>query len=118
MLFNPGETIFKADDDAQALYIISDGNVRISIPGKKDIDLHSGEIFGEGAVQLNMKRSGTAEAVTKTICSMMSRNDIETTLGSSICNLVFYNTKKWALMRSPVFKHFSASEINRIIIAF
>jgi len=35
---------------------------------------------------------------------MISRHDIETTLGSSINNLLFYNIKQWALMRSPVFK--------------
>lgn len=49
---------------------------------------------------------------------MISRHDIETTLGSSICNLIFYNTKKWALMRSSVFKDFDAAEINKIIISF
>jgi len=31
MLFNAGETIFWEGDDAQALYIISEGHVRISI---------------------------------------------------------------------------------------
>ena len=65
-----------------------------------------------------MTRSGTAKAASKTICSMISRTDIENTLGSSISNLVFYNTKKWALMRSSIFKKFTASEINRIIISF
>jgi hypothetical protein len=65
-----------------------------------------------------MKRSGTASALSKVMCSMISRYDIETTLGSSINNLLFYNIKKWALMRSPVFKLLAPSEINKIIIAF
>lgn len=29
MVFNPGEVIFHQGDDAQALYIISEGNVKI-----------------------------------------------------------------------------------------
>ena len=41
-MFNPGETIFRVGDDAQAMYIISDGHVSISIKGKKDIQLHTG----------------------------------------------------------------------------
>ena len=49
---------------------------------------------------------------------MISRYDIESTLGSSINNLLFYNIKKWALMRSSVFKFLAPTEINKIIIAF
>lgn len=56
--------------------------------------------------------------MTKTICSMISRNDVESTLGSSISSLMFYNTKKWAVMRSPIFKNITGYDINRIIIAF
>lgn len=65
-----------------------------------------------------MKRSGTAKAVSRTMCSMISRKDIESTLGSSIINLIFYNIKKWALMRSPIFKSLSPLDLNRIIISF
>ena len=65
-----------------------------------------------------MRRSGNAKAITKTICSMISRNDVESTLGSSISSLMFYNTKKWAVMRSPIFKNITGYDINRIIIAF
>ena len=118
MLFNAGETIFWEGDDAQALYIISEGHVRISIQGKKDIELNAGDIFGEGSIQSGMKRSGTASALNKVMCSMISRHDIETTLGSSVNNLLFYNIKKWALMRSPVFKVLTPVEINRLIISF
>jgi hypothetical protein len=69
-------------------------------------------------VQANMTRSGTASALTKTTCSMISRKDIETTLGSSIDSLVFYNVKKWALIRSTLFKNMPPSDLNRFIIAF
>ncbi len=118
MMFNPGEVIFRAGDDAQAMYIISEGNIKIEIVGKKDIELHSGEIFGEASIQDNMKRSGTAKAVTRAMCSMISRKDIENTLGASINNLIFYNTKKWAVMRSPIFKNLPNDDLNRLIISF
>lgn len=29
MVYNPGDFIFKAGDDAQAMYIISEGSIRI-----------------------------------------------------------------------------------------
>jgi hypothetical protein len=49
---------------------------------------------------------------------MISRKDIENSLGASINNLKYYNTKKWALMRSSVFKTFSAADVNYLITEF
>ncbi len=118
VVFNPGEYIFRVADDAQAMYIISEGNVKIEIAGKNDIQLMAGEYFGEASIKENMKRSGSAKAVVKTVCSMISRNDVESTLGSSISSLMFYNIKKWAVMRSPIFKNINPYDINRIIISF
>jgi len=54
--------------------------------------------------------------MTKTICSIMSRKDVEDTLGSSLNNILFYNLKKWALLRSNVFKNFQQSDLNKFII--
>jgi hypothetical protein len=50
--------------------------LKIEISGKKDITLKTGEIFGEAAIQPNMKRFGSAIATSKLICSMISRKDI------------------------------------------
>jgi hypothetical protein len=85
---------------------------------KEDIFVKSGEIFGEGSLQEGMKRSGTAIAVGKVNCSVICRSDIEAVLGSSINDLVFYNTKKWTLMRSAMFANISSSDLNKFITAF
>jgi CRP-like cAMP-binding protein len=42
VVFNQGEYIFKLGDDAQAMYIISEGVVKIEIAGKNDIQLSAG----------------------------------------------------------------------------
>jgi CRP-like cAMP-binding protein len=42
MVFTTGECIFRAGDDAQSMYIISEGTVRIQIEGKNDITLVAG----------------------------------------------------------------------------
>jgi|LakMenEpi03Aug12_release.lakeMendotaPanAssembly.Ray.scaffolds.fasta_scaffold356257_1 cGMP-dependent protein kinase len=65
-----------------------------------------------------MRRGGTAIAVNNVTCLMISRKDIEATLGSSITHLKHYNIKKWALMRSNLFKHLNIYEINNIITEF
>lgn len=46
MVFQQDEIIFEAGDDAQAMYIILEGSIKIEIEGKNDILLNSGEIFG------------------------------------------------------------------------
>lgn len=65
-----------------------------------------------------MRRGGTATAINNVTCSVISRKDIEATLGSSITHLKHYNVKKWALMRSNLFKHLNIYEINNIITQF
>ena len=65
-----------------------------------------------------MKRSGTAKAVTNLTCSILSRKDIESSLGSSIQSLISYNTKKWSLLRSDIFKTLEQSDLNRFITEF
>lgn len=65
-----------------------------------------------------MKRSGNAKAIGKVVCSILSKRDIENTLGSSINNLIHYNIKKWALLRSSVFKNLDSSDLNKFIIEF
>ena len=49
---------------------------------------------------------------------MISRKDIEDSLGASVNNLKYYNSKKWALMRSPIFKSLPAADINPFITGF
>jgi CRP-like cAMP-binding protein len=68
--------IFEKDDDVQMIYIVSEGLVRISIPHKGDILLREGEIFGEASLADNERRKGSARAVQRTICSIISRRDI------------------------------------------
>jgi CRP-like cAMP-binding protein len=76
VVFHADEVVFRAGDDAQAMYIITEGNIKIEIEGKQDILLNAGEMFGEASLEENMKRSGTAIAISKAVCSMISRKEI------------------------------------------
>lgn len=42
VVFHPNDTIFRAGDDAQTMFIIAEGNIRIQIDGKQDILLNAG----------------------------------------------------------------------------
>ena len=42
VVFHPQDMIFRAGDDAQTMFIITEGNIRIQIDGKQDILLNAG----------------------------------------------------------------------------
>lgn len=67
---NPGEHLFKEGDEGDKMYIIQQGNIRISkiIEGTDHelAVLGKGDFFGEMAIVTNEKRTATATALNKT----------------------------------------------------
>jgi CRP/FNR family cyclic AMP-dependent transcriptional regulator len=59
-----GGTIFREGDEAQELFVIKSGQVRIQIGNRTITELSADSIFGEMALIDNEPRSATATAVT------------------------------------------------------
>jgi hypothetical protein len=49
---------------------------------------------------------------------VIGKKDIERALGISSKNLVYFNTQKWALLRSEHFNDFNSFELSKIILGF
>jgi CRP-like cAMP-binding protein len=66
---DPGRVIFNEGDDGDTMYIIQEGQVRISkdIEGRQHTlaELGKGDFFGEMAIVSQMKRSATATAIDR-----------------------------------------------------
>ncbi len=60
--FSAGETIFRTGDEADRMYVISEGSVALSIDGAVVETLAAGGLFGEMAVIDREPRSATAVA--------------------------------------------------------
>jgi CRP-like cAMP-binding protein len=60
--FSAGETIFSTGDEADRMYVISEGSVALSIDGAVVETLAAGGLFGEMAVIDREPRSATAVA--------------------------------------------------------
>jgi CRP/FNR family cyclic AMP-dependent transcriptional regulator len=62
-----GATIFRTGDPSQAVYVIEDGEVAITVnAGIEVARLHPGDLFGESGVLEARTRSATATAITAT----------------------------------------------------
>lgn len=62
----PGEVLFHAGDAGDRYYLVEDGSVRISPPGREDVTLAAGAAFGEIALIRNVPRTATVTAATPT----------------------------------------------------
>src|SRR6266704_5274117 len=78
--FRSGEVIFHREDPGQVLYVIKEGEVKISLisPDGQEISLvvfGKGECFGEVAMLDGLPRSADAIAMEKVECYTLQRSD-------------------------------------------
>jgi len=64
----PGEVLFHAGDAGDRYYLVEDGSVRISPPGREDVTLEAGAGFGEIALITEGPRTATVTAETELKC--------------------------------------------------
>jgi diguanylate cyclase (GGDEF)-like protein len=77
-----GEVLFKEGDSGHELFILAEGEVRVSMSGAKGEDielarLESGAFFGEMAIIEHSPRSATCTAIGKALCLSLSDEDFE-----------------------------------------
>lgn len=76
----PGEVVFDAGDEGQALYLILSGRIAICRPGEIDkpiARLGSGEFFGEMALLDDLPRSAQVRALEASQVAVLFRGDFE-----------------------------------------
>ncbi len=83
--FEPGQCIISEGDDADGMYFVEQGDVRVTITqsGKeKDVStLNSGNYFGEMALVENQPRSASVYAACKVKVAFVDRDSFERLLG-------------------------------------
>ena len=70
----PGERIFRAGDEADGVYFISQGEVEVSVAGRQ-IKLGAGEVFGEMALLSGQPRSADVTALDYSTFAVLSERD-------------------------------------------
>lgn len=74
-----GTVIAARGEEAEGMFFIADGEVRIQLP-RKQITLGAGEFFGELALLKRVKRMGTVTAVSRTHMMIIDALDFENLL--------------------------------------
>ena len=85
--YRKGQVIFRKGDNADGLYIISAGEVRLYFPTNEtelpDILSRENEIFGEMGVIDNELRMATAKALSESALVYLTRKEFEKKLDAS-----------------------------------
>jgi len=86
-VFKRNQVIFVKDDPGEALYIIRNGRVKISVPSSEGKDLTiniygESEVFGEMSVFDRLSRSADAIALTRVEALVLNRASFEELLNS------------------------------------
>jgi CPA2 family monovalent cation:H+ antiporter-2 len=72
---DPGDRVIRAGDPADALYLISKGEVEVAIDGQRINTLGSGEFFGEMALLSGDRRTADVTALDYSRFAMLSGRD-------------------------------------------
>jgi HEAT repeat protein len=78
--FEQGEVIFAAGDPGDALFLVVEGNVRISAGGRTLAELGTREVFGEMAILDPAPRSATAVATAPVVAVRLGQDDFSDVL--------------------------------------
>ena len=98
--FQPGDYVFRHDDESNELYLVMRGVVEIKVPGTEGVrrelfvdEFGSGEIFGDVALLADEPRKTDAVALTHTSLLVLSREAIasSTLLHPYISSRLFFN---------------------------
>ena len=72
----PGTVLAARGDDAEGMYFIADGELRVELP-RGQLKLGAGEFFGEVALLKRVRRIGTVTALTRCHVMIIDASDFE-----------------------------------------
>ncbi len=75
--FRAGDYLFRCGDDADALFVIASGRLRVLPPSGGSKELSSGAVFGEAGLLLGGVRSADVAAVRDTVVGRLGQAEFE-----------------------------------------
>ncbi|KAH0482201.1 MAG: uncharacterized protein KVP18_000135 [Porospora cf. gigantea A] len=114
--FKANVNIITEGEAGDQLYIIKEGETRVSIDGKLVRELKKGDYFGERALLYDEPRSASITSIGHVSCLCIGRDLLRTVLGS-LQHVLFRNMEVIALQNSPVFSQFTSDQMDSLLKA-
>ena len=79
LTYGPGEVVVRQDDEADSLYVVNNGRLRVTLRGEEDgrnedvAMLEPGAVFGEMSLLLGGKRTASVVAVGQVECDRLDK---------------------------------------------
>ena len=114
--YSVGERIVTEGDDGDRLFIIKDGCVSCTKGVTELRRLYHGDFFGEQALLYNCKRTASVTTVEGDVkCLYINRESLNQLLGNELQSVLYRNTQRMALEKSPSLNRLTFDQVERLI---
>ena len=113
--FVEGQKVVVEGDPGDLFYIIKEGSVLCTSKGVELRRMSRGDFFGEQALLYNTERTATVTATTATQLLSLGRDHLVHLLGDQLQHIIYKNSQRMALEKSPYFASLTKQQIDGII---
>jgi cGMP-dependent protein kinase len=113
--FLSGKKIVAEGEKGDLFYLIKEGTVACSAMDVEIRKMEKGEYFGEQALLYNTLRTATVTAVDNVRVLSIGREQLREVLGSSLQRIIYRNTQRIALDKSPVLSKLTPEQKEKLI---
>lgn len=113
--FRSKEKIVNEGDPGDLFYLIKEGSVVCMKGGQEVREMGRGDFFGDQALLYNSARTASIIAITDVKCVGIGRDRLTKVLGTHLQQIIYQNSKRMALDRSPVLSKLDVDQSNSLI---
>jgi cGMP-dependent protein kinase 1 len=110
-----GQKIVNEGDTGDLLYIIKEGSVLCTQRSREIRRMVKGDYFGEQAMLYGSTRTATVTAVDDTVCLALNREDLITSLGDSLQDIIYKNSMRIAIDQNEVLRRLTKVQAEGLI---
>ncbi|CAG9465654.1 unnamed protein product [Pedinophyceae sp. YPF-701] len=111
-MYKSGDVVFEKGDEADAFYVVQDGEFRIYDEDTEYARVFQGSCFGELALLSDDLRTASVQAVTNGVLLCLKKQDFSDTLGQ--LEEIWLMWRMEALLRVPVLRVLSHEQLLRV----
>ena len=113
--FPIGAKVVKEGEMGNAMFFIKEGAAVVMQKGMEIRKLFKNDYFGEQALLNNNLQTATICVIENMICLSLSADDLSSTLGNNLQEVVYLNSQKMAFSSDSVLKALNPEQVTKLI---